>query len=109
MGDAQTLDLPGSPTAIHTPGHTSGSCSLHLASIGVLFTGDALVTYEPYTQERGPRTMNATVNEDNERALASLDALEGIEAAVVLPGRAEPWTSGAVDAVRQARALASAR
>jgi len=32
----ETLDVPGRPVAIHTPGHTSGHCSLHLPDRGVL-------------------------------------------------------------------------
>jgi glyoxylase-like metal-dependent hydrolase (beta-lactamase superfamily II) len=26
--DGETLDVPGRPRVIHTPGHTSGHCSL---------------------------------------------------------------------------------
>ena len=42
--DEETLDVPGHPVAIHTPGHTSGHCSLHLPDRGVLLAGDALMT-----------------------------------------------------------------
>jgi glyoxylase-like metal-dependent hydrolase (beta-lactamase superfamily II) len=34
---------------IECPGHTFGHCALHLADRDVLFTGDALVTRDPYT------------------------------------------------------------
>src|SRR5438093_11000691 len=34
FGDGATLDVPGSPRAILTPGHTPGSAALHVASLG---------------------------------------------------------------------------
>jgi glyoxylase-like metal-dependent hydrolase (beta-lactamase superfamily II) len=38
------------------------------------------------------------------QALASLDALLGIEAGLLLPGHGDPWTEGVAEAVRRARA-----
>ena len=37
FGDGATLDVPGSPRVILTPGHTPGSAALHVASLGALF------------------------------------------------------------------------
>ena len=37
-------------------------------------------------------------------ALASLDALLGIEADLMLPGHGDPWTEGVAEAVRRAKA-----
>jgi glyoxylase-like metal-dependent hydrolase (beta-lactamase superfamily II) len=34
FGDGATLDVPGSPRVILTPGHTPGSAALHVASLG---------------------------------------------------------------------------
>ena len=48
----------------------------------------------------GPRAFNAS----SAQALASLDALEGVEANVVLFGHGEPWTQGVGQAVTAARA-----
>src|SRR5262249_18149021 len=33
------LDIPGAPRIIHTPGHTPGSVSVHVASVDALFLG----------------------------------------------------------------------
>jgi hypothetical protein len=35
---------------------------------------------------------------------ASLDALPGIEAGLLLPGHGDPWAEGVAEAVRQAKA-----
>src|SRR4029450_6270105 len=55
FGDEATLDAPGSPRVILTPGHTPGSAVLHVASRNVLFVGDALATYAVTTGARGPQ------------------------------------------------------
>ena len=44
------------------------------------------------------------LNEDGAQALASLDALLGIEADLLLPGHGDPWTEGVTEAVRRAKA-----
>lgn len=103
FGDGAALDVPGRPSVVHVPGHTLGSAALHLPDRGVVFTGDALVTYDPYTRARGPRLLLDGVNEDPARARASLDRLAALDADVVLPGHGEPWTGGVAEAVRRAR------
>ena len=55
FGDGATLDVPGSPRVILTPGHTPGSAALHVASLGALFVGDAFATYAVTTGARGPQ------------------------------------------------------
>jgi len=104
FADGETLEwVPGRPRAIHTPGHTDGHCALHMPERGVLFTGDALVTRDPYTGATGPRTVAAAATKDTARARASLDALERVEADVLLAGHGEPWHGGVAEAVRLAR------
>ena len=103
FGDDAVLDVPGRPRAVHVPGHTLGSAALHLADRGVVLTGDALVTFDPYTRARGPRLMLDGVNEDPAQARSSLDRLAALDAEVVLPGHGEPFTGGVAAAVRQAR------
>ena len=66
--DGEVLDVPGRPRARHLPGHTRGSCALHLPDASVVFSGDALVTFDPYRRRRGPRLLIKGVNEDNGRA-----------------------------------------
>jgi glyoxylase-like metal-dependent hydrolase (beta-lactamase superfamily II) len=97
----QTLDLPGRPRVIHTPGHTAGHYSVALPERGVLVSGDALATFDYVTGKRGLGLHR--LNDDRELALASLDRLDAVDAEVVLPAHGEPWTGGL------SRALAIAR
>lgn len=99
--DGDTLDVPGRPRVIHTPGHTKGSCSLQ--SGRVLFAGDALATVDIMTGTPGMRIAPSFVNDDSEQALRSLDRLVGLDVDTVLVGHGEPWTDGIDEAVRQAR------
>ena len=100
--DGEVLDVPGRPRAHHLPGHTRGNCALHLTDASVVFSGDALVTYDPYRRRRGPRLLLKGVNEDNDQARASLDQLAGLNAQVLLPGHGEPWRDGVAAAVAEA-------
>src|SRR6266498_5744883 len=101
FGDGATLDVPGSPRVILTPGHTPGSAALHVASLGALFVGDAFATYAVTTGTRGPQVAPFTA--DAAQAVASLTRLEGISADLILPGHGDPWTDGIQEAVRQIR------
>jgi glyoxylase-like metal-dependent hydrolase (beta-lactamase superfamily II) len=103
FGDEGTLDLPGSPRVLFTPGHTLGHVALHLPERDAVITGDALVTHDLYTDIRGPRIVARGATADSERALASLDRLAGTGAGTLLPGHGEPWTGGAEQAVKEAR------
>jgi glyoxylase-like metal-dependent hydrolase (beta-lactamase superfamily II) len=103
FGDEETLDVPGSPRVLFTPGHTLGHCALHLPERDVVISADALVTHDPYTDTRGPRIVARGATADSERALASLDLLAGTGAGTLLPGHGEPWTGGAESAVGEAR------
>jgi glyoxylase-like metal-dependent hydrolase (beta-lactamase superfamily II) len=104
FADGETLDLPGHPRAVHAPGHTLGSAALLLEGRRVLLTGDVLATRNPLTGRLGPQIMPSGLNRDTPQALRSLAALDGISAEVLLPGHGEPWTEGAAEAVRLARA-----
>jgi glyoxylase-like metal-dependent hydrolase (beta-lactamase superfamily II) len=101
FGDGATLDVPGSPRVILTPGHTPGSAVLHVASLDALFVGDALATYAVTTGARGPQVAPFTA--DAAQAVASLARLEDVSAGLVLPGHGDPWTGGVQEAVRQVR------
>jgi glyoxylase-like metal-dependent hydrolase (beta-lactamase superfamily II) len=103
--DGETLEaVPGRPRVVATPGHTFGHCALHLADRDVLFTGDALVTRNPYTGETGPRLVSRAATADSKRALASLDRIAATGAGTLLAGHGEPWTGGAAEAAERARA-----
>jgi glyoxylase-like metal-dependent hydrolase (beta-lactamase superfamily II) len=98
-----TLDVPGSPRVVPTPGHTIGHCALHLADRDTVIAGDAVVTLDPYTGRRGPRIVARAATGDPERAVASLDALAATGARTVLCGHGEPWGEGAEAAAERAR------
>lgn len=102
------LDVPGQPHVVACPGHTDGHVALHLPDRGVLLSGDALVTLDPYTGRTGPRIVAGAATADSALNLASLDALAATGARLVLPGHGEPWTDGVVEAVRRARAVGPA-
>ena len=103
FGDEGTLDVPGSPRILFTPGHTLGHVALYLPERDAVISGDALVTHDPYTDTRGPRVVARAATADSERALASLELLAGTGAGILLPGHGEPWRDGAESAVREAR------
>jgi glyoxylase-like metal-dependent hydrolase (beta-lactamase superfamily II) len=105
FGDGATLDVPGSPRVILTPGHTPGSAVLHFGSRDALLVGDAFATYAVTTGERGPQVAPFTA--DAAQAVASLGRIEGLSASVVLPGHGDPWTAGVDEAVRRVRERAA--
>ena len=104
FGDGATLDVPGSPRVILTPGHTPGSAVLHFPSSNGLMVGDAFATYAVTTGARGPRIAPFTA--DEAEALASLARIEDVAADLALPGHGDPWTGGVAEAVRLVRRTA---
>lgn len=98
------LDVPGRPRVVFTPGHTHGHCSLHLPDRGAVIAGDAFVTLNPYTGGRGPQIVAGAATADSPRALASLDALAGLDADTALTGHGEAWRGNLGEAVAQAQA-----
>ena len=99
----RSLDVPGKPVPVFTPGHTFGHTALHFPERDAIITGDALVTLDPYTGERGPQIVSGAATADSAQALNSLAALRDTGAAVVLPGHGEAWTGGISDATELAR------
>jgi glyoxylase-like metal-dependent hydrolase (beta-lactamase superfamily II) len=102
------LDVPGRPQVIFTPGHTHGHCSLLFADRGALIVGDAFVMLDPYTGRQGPCVVAGAATADSRKALASLDALAGVDAAVALTGHGPPWTGSMSEAAQRARAAGAA-
>jgi glyoxylase-like metal-dependent hydrolase (beta-lactamase superfamily II) len=101
-------ELPGGLRAVPSPGHTFGHTAVHLPDRGVLFSGDALVTRDPYTDLTGPRLVARAATADSAQNLRALDALAATDARTVLPGHGDPWTGGAVAAVEAARRAGAA-
>ncbi|MCX4432123.1 MBL fold metallo-hydrolase [Streptomyces mirabilis] len=80
------LDLPGAPVPVQTPGRPGGHCAYHLPDLGVLVSGDALVTAHPTSRIHGPQLLPGMFYSDREQAFAALSLLEPVDADVVLPG-----------------------
>jgi len=102
--DGEVIEVPGSPRALHTPGHTPGSAAIVVESRSALMTGDALCTWNAYTGRVGPQIMPSALNMSNAQAFESLDRLATVTADVILPGHGDPFTQGIPEAIRQARA-----
>jgi glyoxylase-like metal-dependent hydrolase (beta-lactamase superfamily II) len=98
-----SLDVPGKPRVVFTPGHTYGHCSLHFPDRDVLIAGDAVVTINPYTGTRGPQIVARAATADSAQALRSLDMIAATGATVVLTGHGEPWRRGAAAIADEAR------
>jgi glyoxylase-like metal-dependent hydrolase (beta-lactamase superfamily II) len=98
-----TLDVPGSPRVVFSPGHTYGHCALHFPDRDALIAGDAIVTLDPYTGERGPQIVAGAATANLDLALESLGALEETGAGTVLTGHGPPWREGIAEAARRAR------
>ncbi len=99
----QVLDIPGRPIPVFTPGHTSGHCAFHLPERGALLAGDALMTEHALAHPAGPTLLPAFFNHDNDQARASLTALSGLSADVVVPGHGPVFTGSPAAAVAAAR------
>jgi glyoxylase-like metal-dependent hydrolase (beta-lactamase superfamily II) len=101
LTDDQTLDLPGRPRVIATPGHTAGHHAVALQDRSVLFSGDTMASFDYVTGRRG--LGQHRLNDDRALALASLERFDGIDAETVLVAHGDPWTDGlhrALDVVR---------
>lgn len=101
--DGDRLDLPGHPVAVHTPGHTEGHVMFHLAELGLLFTGDGLVTMDLLGSGPGPQLLDDRFHNDPAQAAASLDRITALEASLLLPGHGEPWSGSPAEAVAALR------
>src|SRR3954469_9777033 len=98
-------DVPGRPRVVPTPGHSPGHVAFHLPDRGVVIAGDALGTYNVLRGTRGPQLMPSAFAYDNRQMLSSLDAMERIDAGLLLFGHGEPWTDGPAAAVARAREI----
>jgi glyoxylase-like metal-dependent hydrolase (beta-lactamase superfamily II) len=96
-----TLELPGRPRLIRTPGHTAGHLSVALEDRGVLLTGDALANFDYVSGKQ--RLGLHPLNDDREAVLGSLSRLDGVGADIVLFAHGEPWTDGLTRALQIVR------
>lgn len=91
-----SIPLAGGILPIATPGHTDGHCAFLLESRGILLTGDALVTLDPYTGRVGPRVVARAATAHSREALDSLSRLAETGARLVLPGHGAVWEDGGI-------------
>jgi len=98
-----SLDVPGKPRIVLTPGHTYGHCALHYPDRHTVIAGDAVVMLNPYTGGHGPQIVARAANADSALALKSLDAIAATGAQTVLTGHGEPWRHGAATMADEAR------
>jgi glyoxylase-like metal-dependent hydrolase (beta-lactamase superfamily II) len=81
------LDVPGNLIAVPTPGHTSGHTSYLMASTGVLFSGDTLVTGHPLSRVgTGPQKLPSVFNESDGGVTAASQSLQDLAADTLIPG-----------------------
>ena len=103
--DHDTLDVPGHPKVVFTPGHTYGHCSLHLEGRDCLIAGDAIVQIDPYVQQPGPRMVCRAATADVAQNRRSLDRIAELSAGTILTGHGDPITTGTGPAVESARRI----
>lgn len=91
--DDDTLDIPGRPLVVHTPGHTPGHASLYLPGRDTLIAGDALLTRNVRNgRSHAPNTAPRGFNMDEAQAVASARSLKRFGRCTVLTGHGPPWT-----------------
>jgi glyoxylase-like metal-dependent hydrolase (beta-lactamase superfamily II) len=87
----ETLELPGQPHVVETPGHTPGHVAFHFADHGVLAVGDLMCSWNPLTGRRGPQLLPRALNQSTPQMLESLGRVDELEASVTLFGHGDPW------------------
>jgi glyoxylase-like metal-dependent hydrolase (beta-lactamase superfamily II) len=98
--DGQTLDIPGRPRILHTPGHTKGEISLLFEDRKVLISGDTIVTRNLLSGELGnPQLTSPVLTNNYKEAMRSLDLLRELGNVTMLAGHGTPWTGNMNDAV----------
>ena len=100
--DGEVLDVPGRPTVVHTPGHTSGHICLQVGD--VLLTGDALITGHAVSGRSGPQLIAPVFHHDPAEAVNALQRIASVDASVIVPGHGPVWHGTSMEAVRQAEA-----
>jgi glyoxylase-like metal-dependent hydrolase (beta-lactamase superfamily II) len=81
--------------------------ALSLADREVLIVGDTLATLSLSRGEPGPQLLPRFMNDDHDRALASLEKIEPVKARWVLPSHGLPWEGSPQQAVKLARQIAA--
>lgn len=102
--DSVTLSsLPGSPVAIHLPGHTPGHTAFLLPKADAIVSGDALVTGHAISRHTGPQLLDPMFHHRADEVQESLEMLAGVSASVILPGHGAAVHGAMADIVTAAR------
>lgn len=103
-----SLDLPGRPVPVPTPGHTSGHTAYLVPAAGAVATGDTLCTGHALSPADGPQLLEPWFDHDRAAVVAALDTLAGLDADVVLPGHGSLLREPIATAAATARTRAAA-
>lgn len=98
-GAEQLRNLPGSPVAVPTPGHSPGHVAYYLPEAKTVATGDALITGHPVSRGIGPQMLHPMFHHNLPQALGSLDAVAPLDASIILPGHGPATRTGIAGAV----------
>lgn len=101
-GDVR-LDIPGTPRAIHTPGHTAGSTCFAFDDRDAIIVGDALFNQDPHTGHPITSVSPERFSADQATAVSSLSILGDLTHEHVLFGHGNPSHRGIQSVVEQAR------
>lgn len=93
----EELDVPGSPTTVHVPGHTVGQTAFWVPDRRVLFSGDSLVTIDVKTWNTWDPNVTEFSDADPYRAERSTQRLAAYHDVTLLPGHGPPWTGDLSD------------
>jgi len=106
FSNGESLDVPGNPLVIHTPGHTAGEVVFYLPERNVLFSGDTLVTRDLMSGKHGkPQVTHPLLNNDFKQAHRSLGLLSEIGNVAMLPGHGKPWFGEIQEAIELAKQI----
>lgn len=105
--DAVLADLPGSPVAVPTAGHTPGHTSFLLPEARAVITGDALVTGHRISGRTGPQLLHGMFHSDGAGMDRALLTLARLDASLLLPGHGPALRIGIREAVETVRGQAA--
>lgn len=100
---AGALDLPGRPVPVHTPGHTDGHTVYHLPHLGIVISGDALVSGHRTSRLRGPQLLPVMFDHARARTVDSLELIARLDGDILLPGHGPVHRGSVREAAEQAR------
>ncbi|MCK8613473.1 MBL fold metallo-hydrolase [Gordonia sp. C13] len=101
----EKLDLPGSPMALSSHGHTDGHSSYLVGDGRALVSGDALVSGHEVSAIAGPQCIPSPFQHDEATARRSVETFTELDAELLLAGHGPLYRGSVADAARRALAL----